>query len=156
MSLAMRLVLLFALTPLLLCAPAQASDYEVGTSLVRDTQARVERFIALFTGDVQAAIGVVNAEEQNPSACVIRNVAYMRGIQVGIARHCWIHHGNALDAPVLAGAHRCEHRQAKPQAKIKIALNVRRGATPSSVSKDPVPVSARPRSTASGRQRTSP
>jgi hypothetical protein len=47
----------------------------------------VERFVALFTGDAQAAIRVVNTEEQNPSACVIRNVAYMRGIQVGMARH---------------------------------------------------------------------
>jgi hypothetical protein len=87
MSFATRLTLLLALTPFPLCAPAQASDYEVGTSLVCDTQAQVERFVALFTGDAQAAIGVVNAEEQNPSACVIRNVAYMRGIQVGLARH---------------------------------------------------------------------
>lgn len=58
-----------------------------GTSLVCDTQAQVKRFVALFTGDAQAAIRVVNAEEQNPSACVIRNVAYMRGIRVDLARH---------------------------------------------------------------------
>jgi hypothetical protein len=86
MSFATRLVLPLALGALPLCAPAQASDYEIGTSLVCDTQAQVERFVALFTGDAQAAIRVVNAEEQNPSACVIRNVAYMRGTQVGMAR----------------------------------------------------------------------
>ncbi len=70
------------------CAPAQASDYEVGASLVCDTQGQVERFVALFSGDnAQAAIRRVNAEEANPKACAIINVAYMRGMQVGMARH---------------------------------------------------------------------
>jgi hypothetical protein len=86
MSFTTRLVLLFAL-PFLLCAPLRASDYEVGTSLVCDTQAQVERFVAVFTGDAQAAIRVVNAEEQNSSACMIRNVAYIRGTQTGMVRH---------------------------------------------------------------------
>jgi hypothetical protein len=87
MSFATRLVLLFAPLASLLCAPAQASNYEVGTSLFCDTQAQAERFVALFTGDAQSAIRVVNAEEQNPSACAIMNVAYMRGTQIGMARH---------------------------------------------------------------------
>jgi hypothetical protein len=43
--------------------PAGASDYEVGASLACDTPAQVERFVALFTGDAQATIGTVNAEE---------------------------------------------------------------------------------------------
>jgi hypothetical protein len=87
MSFATRLVLPFVLLPSLHCAPVQASDYEVGTSLVCDTQAQVERFVALFTGDAQAALRVVNSEEQNPSACLIMNVTYMRGTQTGMARH---------------------------------------------------------------------
>jgi hypothetical protein len=90
MSFATRIVPLFALLAALLSAPAQAADdmdYEVGTSLVCDTQAQAERFVALFTGDAQAAIRVVNAEEQNPSACMIMNVAYLRGTQIGMARH---------------------------------------------------------------------
>jgi hypothetical protein len=87
MSFAKRLVPLFALLATPFCAPAQAADYEVGASLVCDTQAQVERFVALFTGDAQAAIRVVNAEEQNPSACAIVNVAYVRGAQIGMARH---------------------------------------------------------------------
>src|SRR5262249_22534109 len=86
MSFATRLTLLFALLASLLCAPARAWDFEVGTSLVCDTPAQVERFVALFSGDAQAAIWVVNAEEQNPSACVIMNVAYMRGTQIRMAR----------------------------------------------------------------------
>jgi hypothetical protein len=90
--LAPRFVPLLALLAAPLCDPAQASDrqasdYEVGTSLVCDTQEQVERFVALFAGDVQSAIRVVNAEEHNPSACAIANVAYMRGTQVGMARH---------------------------------------------------------------------
>jgi hypothetical protein len=64
-----------------------ASDYEVGASLVCDTQAQAERFVAVFTGDAQDAIRVVNAEEQNPSACVIRSVVYVRGTQIGMVRH---------------------------------------------------------------------
>jgi hypothetical protein len=87
MNFTVRLVLLYAVLASLLSVPAQASDYEVGTSLVCDTQAQVKRFVALFTGDAQAAIQAVNAEEQNPSACVMRNVAYMRGIRVETGRH---------------------------------------------------------------------
>jgi hypothetical protein len=87
MNIAARLVPLLTLLAAPFCVPAQASDYEVGASLVCDTQGQVERFVALLSGDAQAAIRVVNAEEANPSACAIMNVAYMRGLQVGMARH---------------------------------------------------------------------
>src|SRR5215468_3932085 len=87
MTFANRLIPLLASLFTPFCTPAQAVDYEVGAKLVCDTQAQVERFVALFTGDAQAAIQVVNAEEQNPSACVIMDVAYMRGTQIRMARH---------------------------------------------------------------------
>jgi len=83
----MSFVTRLALLASLICAPAKAWDFEVGTSLVCDTQAQVERFVALFADDAQAAVRVVNAEEQNPSACAIMNVAYKRGIQISMARH---------------------------------------------------------------------
>jgi len=86
MSVAICLAL-FALLASLLCTSARASDYEVDPSIACDTQAQVERFVALFTGDAQSALRVVNAEEQNPSACLIRKVAYMRGMKVGMVRH---------------------------------------------------------------------
>ena len=70
-----------------LCDSAQAIDYQIGQSLVCDTQQQVERFVALYTGDAQAAIRFVNAEEKNPAACAIMNVAFLRGTQVGTARH---------------------------------------------------------------------
>jgi uncharacterized MAPEG superfamily protein len=59
----------------------------VGTSLICDTQTQLERFVALFSGDTQAAIDAVNAEEQNPTACALVDVAYLRGEEIGIARN---------------------------------------------------------------------
>jgi hypothetical protein len=87
MSFATRLVPLIALLAAPYCAAAQTPDYEVGASLVCDTQGQVERFVALFSGDAQAAISVVNAEAKDPTACAIMHVAYMRGAQLGTARH---------------------------------------------------------------------
>jgi hypothetical protein len=50
-------------------------------------QAQVEHFVAVFDGDPQAAIRDVNTKQQDPSACLIRKVAYVRGLRVGMARH---------------------------------------------------------------------
>jgi hypothetical protein len=90
MSFATRL----ARFPLLaaLCVPAfgadyVATDYEIGTNLICDTRAQAERFVALFTGDAEAAVGAVNAEAGNPTACALMNVAYLRGAPVATARH---------------------------------------------------------------------
>jgi hypothetical protein len=87
MKFAACLVAFFALLAAPSCAKAQDADYELGATLVCDTQGQVERFVALFSGDAQAAVQVVNAEEANPNACAIMNVAFMRGMQVGMARH---------------------------------------------------------------------
>src|SRR6202051_2720183 len=87
MNSATRVLPLLPLLAAPLCPPAQASDYEVGASLVCDTQGQVERFVALFDGDAQTAVKVVNAEEENPTACAIMNVAFMRGQQLETARH---------------------------------------------------------------------
>ena len=70
-----------------LCSPAQAADYEVGSSLVCDSQSQVERYVALLSGDAQAAIDAVNAEEHDPTACALVNVAYLRGSRIGVARN---------------------------------------------------------------------
>jgi hypothetical protein len=87
MMFATRLFLLLAALIAPLCGSAQAADYEVGTSLICDTQTQVERFVALFSGDTQAAIDAVNAEAQNPTACALVGVAYMRGAEIGTARN---------------------------------------------------------------------
>jgi hypothetical protein len=65
---------------------ALPAGYEVGQSLVCDTQEQVELFADLFTGDVQTAISVVNQEEHNPSACGIVKIAFMRGDSHGTIR----------------------------------------------------------------------
>jgi hypothetical protein len=90
MTLAARIAPLFALLAAPFCVPAHAADaadYEVASSLVCDTQEQVERFVALFAGDAQAAIRLVNAEQKNPTACAMMNIAFVRGIQLGTARH---------------------------------------------------------------------
>jgi hypothetical protein len=86
MRLVARHLSLLALFAATLCGSAQATDYEVGTSLVCDTQSQAEHFVALFSGDAQAAVDAVNAEDQNPTACALVNVAYLRGSHVGVAR----------------------------------------------------------------------
>jgi hypothetical protein len=47
----------------------------------------VERLVALFSSDVQAAIDAVNAEEHDPTACALVNVAYLRGSHISVARN---------------------------------------------------------------------
>ena len=84
---ATRLLPLLAVLAAPLCSPAQAADYEVGSSLVCDTQRQMERYVALFLGDAQAAIDAVNAEEHDPTACTLVNVAYLRGSHIGVARN---------------------------------------------------------------------
>ena len=87
MSFATRLLPFVALFAAPFCAAAQTPDYEVGASLVCDTQAQVERFVALFNGDAPAAVRVLNAEAKNPAACAIISVAFMRGAKLGTVRH---------------------------------------------------------------------
>jgi hypothetical protein len=81
-------IVLFAL-PLVLFSspPAQAHDVEVGTSLICDTQAQVERYISLFDGDEESTVNSVNAEEHNPTACAVVTMSYVRGRQLARARN---------------------------------------------------------------------
>src|SRR6266446_3022237 len=77
------------LLPLLLfvAVPAQVQEVEVGTNLICDTQEQVERFVALYDGDAQAAISAVNAAEHNPTACGMATAAFVRGPQLATARN---------------------------------------------------------------------
>jgi hypothetical protein len=76
-----------ALLPLLpLPTQAQDVDIEVGTSLICDTQEQVQRFVALYDGDVESALKGVNAAEHDPTACGVSTMAYVRGPQLGTAR----------------------------------------------------------------------
>ena len=87
MVFATRFLLFLAVLIAPFCGSAQAMEYEVGTSLICDTRSQAERFVTLFSGDTQAAIDAVNAEEQDPSACALVDVAYLRGAKIGTARN---------------------------------------------------------------------
>ena len=67
-------------------ARAQQIEAEVGQSLICDTKEQVERFAALFNGNAEAAIKTVNAEANDPTACAVMNVAFVRGPEIGTAR----------------------------------------------------------------------
>jgi len=86
MSFMTRLALVLGLLAAI-SVPARATDYEVGTNLLCDTREQAERFVALFKGDAEAAVVAVNTEVQNPTACALMDVAYMRGPQIAMARH---------------------------------------------------------------------
>jgi hypothetical protein len=65
---------------------AHAQEVQAGTVMICDTQKQVERFVTLFTGDAATAIRAVNAEEQNPTACALATIAFVRGPQIGTVR----------------------------------------------------------------------
>jgi len=62
------------------------AQVEVGTGIVCDTQRQMERFVAFFHGEVEAAVKAVNAEEGDPNACVVGTIAYVRGPDIATAR----------------------------------------------------------------------
>jgi len=80
----MKPVLYVAALSLLMSLPAQAYEVETGPVMLCDTQQQAERFVQHFAGNQEAAIGAVNAEEHNPRACAIVEVAYVQGEPLGI------------------------------------------------------------------------
>jgi hypothetical protein len=83
----MKPALYLALLSLLVYGPARAQEYEHGTAPLCDTQGQVERYVALFNGEEQSAIDAVNTEEQDPAACALETVAFMRDPELGTARN---------------------------------------------------------------------
>jgi hypothetical protein len=80
-------VLLLVPSALFFGPAAQAHEVELGPSLICKTEKQVERFIALYDGDTQAAIDAVNTELQDPAACGVVNTAHVRGRQLATARN---------------------------------------------------------------------
>jgi hypothetical protein len=67
-------------------AQAQTVEVEVETGIFCDTQQQIERFVAVFDGDERAAMHRVNAEVNDPTACVYGTIAFVRGPEVATAR----------------------------------------------------------------------
>jgi hypothetical protein len=65
---------------------ARGPKVEVGTGIVCDTQKQMERFVALFHGEPGAAVKAVNAEQDDPNACLVGTIAYVRGPDIATAR----------------------------------------------------------------------
>lgn len=87
----MILVLRVLIVLMLACLPVRAEeemefDIDIDTRLVCDTQKQVERFVALFAGDVGAALHAVNSEQESPTACDITTIAYVPGDDVATAK----------------------------------------------------------------------
>lgn len=87
MNIAWR-VLLFCLC---LVGPAGAAEpaqpeIQMGTTVICDTQQQMERFVVLFDGDYTAAMNKVNAEENNPTACIGATMAYVQGNELSKAK----------------------------------------------------------------------
>ncbi len=81
MKFALHLALLF----LAFSLPASAHDVEYDTGAICDTQNQAQRLATLLDDDEQA-IAMVNAEEENPSACAVETVAFVRGANLGTVR----------------------------------------------------------------------
>lgn len=86
MTFARHIALLILPSILFMELPAQAADVQVGTGLVCDTEQQVERFIAFYEGDAEAAVEAVNTEERNPTACALAAIAYVPGPPRATAR----------------------------------------------------------------------
>jgi hypothetical protein len=82
MTLALRLAALL----LLICAPARAYEIETRAGVICDTRQQAERVAVPLDDDERSAIGTVNAEARDPTACVVADVAYVRGAKAGTAR----------------------------------------------------------------------
>ena len=88
----MNLYLSIAMAIVLACLFAGAGGRGIGVrhryvdTLICDTQKQVERFVALFAGDVGAALHAVNSEQDNPTACDIATIAYVPGNEVATAK----------------------------------------------------------------------
>jgi hypothetical protein len=64
---------------LLLLAPAHADEVETSTGVICNTQKQMERFVDLNEADPQSAIRAVNAEANDPTACAVASLAFVRG-----------------------------------------------------------------------------
>jgi hypothetical protein len=58
--------------------PTRTQDIELETGVFCDTQKQMERYVAVFDGDMQRAINAVNSEEKDPTACVYGTIATAR------------------------------------------------------------------------------
>jgi hypothetical protein len=77
---------LFMLAPAVANELPNASNIQVGTTVICDTQKQMERFVVVFDGDFSSAMDKVNTEENNPTACIGATMAYVQGHELSKAK----------------------------------------------------------------------
>ena len=82
----MKYGLVVGLLSQLLLVPAHADEVEVATGVICNTQKQIERFVALNDADTRTTIQAINAEEQDPTACAVASLAYVRGSKAASIR----------------------------------------------------------------------
>ena len=82
----MKTALLLAASLPLMCLDANAYEIHSGAVTICDTHWQVERYVQLFAGSPEVAIGAVNTEQHDPNACALVNVSYVQGPQLGVVR----------------------------------------------------------------------
>jgi hypothetical protein len=86
-----RVFCFFALAGLpLLCLPARAEqkqDVQIGAGMICDTQHQIERLVTLLDQGPKQAIGKINAEENNPTACGFAIMAYREAAELATAHN---------------------------------------------------------------------
>jgi hypothetical protein len=82
----MKTALLLTASLPFMCLDAMAYEIHCGAVTICDTQSQAERYVELFDGRPEVAIGAVNTEEHDPNACALVNVSCVQGPQLGIVR----------------------------------------------------------------------
>lgn len=86
MPLALMRNLLLSLTCILPLGAAMAqsgtghgdhSTLQIGRGLICNTEQQAERYVTVFDGDSNQAVGKVNAEANDDNACAVANVAFI-------------------------------------------------------------------------------
>jgi hypothetical protein len=75
----MKIALVAASLVALLSIPAHGREIQVGSELVCNTAKQVEKFVAFSEADPRTAISATNDEENDPKACAVVNIAFVRG-----------------------------------------------------------------------------
>jgi hypothetical protein len=76
-----------ALLGLVLCSPVRAQEIEYDKGLICETQEQAQTLVARLNGDdFDSAVRAVNAGEQDPQACRVATVAFVRGNTLATAR----------------------------------------------------------------------
>ena len=82
----MKTALMLASLVALLLGPAHGREIEVGRELICNTAMQVEKFVGFNDADQQTMIGSINDDENDPKACAVVNVAFVRGHNTVIVR----------------------------------------------------------------------